>query len=341
MADMNFDRLESIRRVSGGAGPRKYHTMVNFAGAATSVALVLGLALWGYRLAVRDVSGIPVVLALQGPMRVAPAEPGGSVADNQGLAVNSIAAEGNASAPPERLVLAPRPVELSLDDAPGLSSIAPADPPDQVDALLTDSGPIVEPVPPVASDGILLATPDAGIPETGLDEGVDEAAINEALAAALSEGGDVPVADAPLAEIAASDDTTDAEGTVIRSPRPLARPAQFSAPVDEALGDIATVEDVVSVASPEMRPEEVAIGTRLVQLGAFDTADGARAEWTRLQGSFGDLMAGKAIVVQPAASGGQTFFRLRAFGFSDEDDSRRFCSALLSEDTACIPVTQR
>ena len=109
--------------------------------------------------------------------------------------------------------------------------------------------------------------------------------------------------------------------------------------VDDAA--IADVQDVVSVASPEMQPEEVAVGTRLVQLGAFDSADGARAEWTRLQGNFGDLMAGKAIIVQPASSGGQTFFRLRAFGFSDEDDSRRFCSALLSEDTSCIPVTQR
>jgi hypothetical protein len=110
---------------------------------------------------------------------------------------------------------------------------------------------------------------------------------------------------------------------------------------EAALSGISTVEDVVSVASPEMQPSDVALGTRLVQLGAFDTADGARAEWTRLQGNFGDLMAGKAIIVQPATSGGQTFFRLRAFGFSDEDDSRRFCSALLSEDTACIPVTQR
>ena len=98
---------------------------------------------------------------------------------------------------------------------------------------------------------------------------------------------------------------------------------------------------MVSVASPEMLPEEVQVGTRLVQLGAFDSADGARAEWTRLQGRFGDLMAGKAIIVQPAESGGQTFFRLRAFGFSDEDDARRFCSALLSEDTACIPVAHR
>ena len=122
MADMNFDRLNGVRRTSqrpasrgaNGAATRNYQTMINLAGAATSVALVLGLAVWGYKLAVRDVSGIPVVLALQGPMRVAPATPGGTVADNQGLAVNAIAAEGNAAAPADRLVLAPQAVELLM-----------------------------------------------------------------------------------------------------------------------------------------------------------------------------------------------------------------------------------
>ena len=328
MADMNFERFEGNRRTSNGAGnratPRNYQSMINLAGAASSVALVLGLAIWGYKLAVRDVSGIPVVLALQGPMRVAPAAPGGSVADNQGLSVNAIAAEGNAAAPADRLVLAPPAVELSLDDAPGLSSLTPADSADQVDALLSEAATATE--------------ADA----TTADSGVDENAIEQALAAALTDGGDVPVTETTPDETLVA---TDTAGIVVRSPRPLSRPAQLNTAVGTTVTDASTtigdVQDVVSVASPEMQPEEVAVGTRLVQLGAFDTADGARAEWTRLQGSFGDLMAGKAIIVQPASSGGQTFFRLRAFGFSDEDDSRRFCSALLSEDTSCIPVTHR
>ena len=328
MADMNFERFEGNRRASrgaaNGAAPRNYQSMINLAGAITSVALVLGLAVWGYKLAVRDVSGIPVVLALQGPMRIAPAAPGGSVADNQGLAVNTIAAEGNAAPPADRLVLAPPAVELSLDDAPGLPSLTPALPADQVDALLSETAPAV------------AAQADA----TTADAGVDENAIEQALAAALTDGGDVPVTETTANETVA---TTDPAGVVVRSPRPLSRPAALNTAIDTAVADttIGDVQDVVSVASPEMQPEEVAVGTRLVQLGAFDTADGARAEWTKLQGSFGDLMAGKAIIVQPASSGGQTFFRLRAFGFSDEDDSRRFCSALLSEDTSCIPVTHR
>ena len=67
----------------------------------------------------------------------------------------------------------------------------------------------------------------------------------------------------------------------------------------------------------------------------------AKKDWTRLQGRFGDLMAGKAMVVQSAESGGRTFYRLRAHGFEDEADARRFCSAFIVENAACIPVAQR
>jgi hypothetical protein len=53
------------------------------------VALVVGLGVWGYKLAVRDVRGVPVIQAMDGPMRIAPEIPGGEIADHQGLAVNA------------------------------------------------------------------------------------------------------------------------------------------------------------------------------------------------------------------------------------------------------------
>ena len=61
----------------------------------------------------------------------------------------------------------------------------------------------------------------------------------------------------------------------------------------------------------------------------------------KLQSRFGDLIATKSMVVQSAQSGGRTFYRLRAHGFTGEDDARRFCAALLAENAACIPVAQR
>ena len=52
-------------------------------------------------------------------------------------------------------------------------------------------------------------------------------------------------------------------------------------------------------------------------------------------------MGGKARVIQEAESGGRTFYRLRAMGFDDINDARRFCSVLVAENADCIPVTTR
>lgn len=295
MADVDFEGFagEAITPV----GARRGMGWVNLAGALISLALIMGLGLWGYRLAVRDVMGVPVVRALAGPMRVAPETPGGDVAAHQGLAVNAVAATGVASAPAERLVLAPRPVDLAADDAPGLAATAPV----MVEAGVAGAAAVAE----------LVSAPVAG------------SAI--ATAPALAVFGAAPAAPDP-------DPTARAapQNGMARSRRPLARPAALS-----------VVSGGGAALVPEVEAATLAVGTRLVQLGAFDDAAGARAEWDKLAQQFGDLLAGKSRVVQAAQSGGITFYRLRAHGFADEDEARRFCSALLAENAACIPVAVR
>ena len=69
---------------------------IGLAGAATSLTLVLGLGVWGYRLMMRDINGVPVIRALEGPMRVQPEDPGGERMAFQGLTVNEVAARGEA-----------------------------------------------------------------------------------------------------------------------------------------------------------------------------------------------------------------------------------------------------
>ena len=124
MTEMHFADAGNHARMSASARGLR---MVNLAGAAVSVALVIGLGVWGYRLAVRDVAGVPVVRALAGPMRVVPEQPGGDVMPYQGLAVNEVAEAGASEGLVERLVLAPRPVDLTAEDAPGaLAASAPA-----------------------------------------------------------------------------------------------------------------------------------------------------------------------------------------------------------------------
>ena len=107
MADADYDDFYGYDgyETQGGAGPLaagRWQRLVNGAGALTSVALIAGVGVWAYKLAVRDVRGVPVVQALEGPARIAPENPGGELALHQGMAVNEIAAEGTAGAASRR-----------------------------------------------------------------------------------------------------------------------------------------------------------------------------------------------------------------------------------------------
>ncbi|HHB81454.1 MAG TPA: SPOR domain-containing protein, partial [Aliiroseovarius sp.] len=95
------------------------------------------------------------------------------------------------------------------------------------------------------------------------------------------------------------------------------------------------------VAVREVDASQIAAGTRLVQLGAFDGQDVARAEWNKIAARFPEMLEGKERVIEQAQSGGKTFYRLRAMGFDDLSDARRFCATLMAGQAACIPVVTR
>ncbi len=349
MADAHY-----LEEDAGGSGLGRLQQIINLTGAGVSVALVAGLGYWGYELAVRDVAGIPVVRALDTPMRIAPADPGGEIAGNLGLSVNAIAAEGAVIAPPDQLVLAPRPVELTEEDQPVVSvaaapsvavtggQVASGDPV-ALAAPGADAGRVV-PVDPVEVPTETVLAPAAEASDLPADLALDPPA---ALQEAPVTGTEQPLADPdstgePLVVEALADPVGPAPepapaGALVRSIRPVARPTEMVvlASLTPATAQAAPAE----VAAAD--PATIRTGTRLVQLGAFDNADDAIAEWSRLTAQFGDLISGKTRVIQDAQSGGRNFVRLRAMGFADEADARRFCSALLSENAACIPVAQR
>ncbi len=291
---------------------------VNLAGGLTSLALVAGLAVWGYKLAVRDVNGVPVIQAMDGPMRIAPTDPGGDVADHQGLAVNDVAEAGVATPPPERLVLAPRPMELAAEDTSGLDGPT-------LPGLAEASAPT----------DLLTADADLALAAAPATESADptEVAVDAALAEALGEMPEEVLAEPTVDLAAAMIEEPAPEGAVVTSIRPKARPGSRA--------ETAPQEMVALAAPNEVDPATITLGTRLVQFGTFDTAEEARAAWIKLQGRFGELMTDKAMVVQPAESGGRTFYRLRAHGFEGEDDARRFCSAFVAQDATCIPVPHK
>jgi hypothetical protein len=286
-------------RMPGRAG-----RMMHIAGGVTSAALVIGMAIWGYKLAVRDVTGIPVVRAMEGPMRIAPDTPGGDVAAHQGLAVNDVAALGSATPLPEALSLAPRPVDLTDEDIAGLGEFAAV----EDGTLVTASA--------GRSDPAALVAPDAA---------ATPAAIEAALAEALTPEEEMALATSDLLDASAP----------LKSLFPRRRPEAASAAA------VSDVQDVSAVVQPEIDETTLAVGTPLVQLGTFRTEDEARAEWAKLSARFGDLMGAKSVILQTADSGGSPFIRLRGHGFADEDDARRFCTALLAENTSCLPTLHR
>lgn len=281
MADLDYDHFD------GGypaASVARFGRFTHFGGAALSVALLLGAGVWGYQLAMRDVSGIPVIRAAGGPMRLAPANPGGAETQHQGLSVNAIAAAGTALPLPETLVLAPKPMDLAEEDLAGM-----------------------EPLEPVGTAEVVTKSPAAALEATALPKALP-ATQEDAVAAALAEALGLEIPDAA-----------------------------------QAGGDPVDLKNVTQTSAPaaEIAFDTIAAGTLLVQLGAFDNQDIARKEWARLSDRFADLMGGKALVIQPAQSGGKTFYRLRAHGFATDDDTRRFCTAMLAENATCIPVAQR
>jgi len=290
------------------------NNITNMVAAGLSVALIVGVGVWGYKLMVRDVTGLPVVQAISGEMRVLPDNPGGELALNQGLAVNEVAAAGTAAAPTDTLVLAPKPVALALEDTPTRGQVvAPVQQLESLDFLA-----------PIADlDGLVSSQTATDTPEAGTVED---------LIRQLTQSAD-PISNASGATVV-TDETAIQTVGLRRSLRPLLRP-------DSAPSFVIPVSAPTKATVTDIDPTSVPAGTRLVQLGAFDSADVARSQWDKIEGRFGDFLQGKSRIVQKANSGGRTFYRLRAMGFSDLSDARRFCSALLAENADCIPVVTR
>ena len=314
-------------------------------GAAASLALVVGLGLWGYQLVMRDVSGVPVVRAVEGPMRAQPENPGGSQADHQGLSVNSVAANGTAEAPAERLTLAPQPIQLAQDDQPMSRLTAPqADVPPQVINPTGQPDQTGQTATAQISEASVAAYRNGDIDAlvAELTEGVTPLDPTQDQSASQPTVAPVIVQPEPLqpVEIAAIGAATAPSSALLNAPgvkislRPNLRPARFSPAV-------AQTSPGSGRATLEVDPKSLPAGTRLAQLGAYESAEVARAEWDRIYSRFEDYLEGKTRVIQRAESGGRTFYRLRAMGFDGLSDARRFCSTLVAGKADCIPVTTR
>lgn len=317
MAVFNYDEHGSAYRDAygrRGGALEEARRWVSIGGAVSSVALVFGLAYWGYALAVRDVSGVPVMRAAVGAMRVAPADPGGEQMLNQGLTVNTIAAMGTTAKPADTVTLAPLAEDLQPDDVPvAVASAAPqaASPVVVASALSDGTAQALAVAAPAVEPADIEATPVEPASVLAQD------AVDAAVAAALAEAAADPNAISP-------------------SLRPKPRPADLGAAIVEAAAPVVTQPAIA-----EKDPSTIPVGTILAQFGAYESAELARAKFAELVDNFGGLMAGKDMVVLKAETTGRIIYRLRAYGLTSDADAKSFCAALQAEGTECVPVAQR
>ncbi|MBO9477621.1 SPOR domain-containing protein [Shimia sp. R11_0] len=318
--------------------------LVNRAGMVMSLALVAGTCVWGYKILSRDVSGVPVVRALEGPMRVQPEDPGGRLAGHQGLMVNKVAADGSAAGPADQVIVAPPPIAITERDIVDASAVeaavvaAAAEIAAQMPAVDSETLEVETPAPIVAPEPLDVSAPlsveelaaqlAAGATPLEAVEATETQPVQASLSVPESETVEVDAQPAP-----------QVQGGLKRSLRPVLRPVSLSSAASSQ--QIASIDAAVGSVLKTADPSTIPAGTRLVQLGAYESTEIAEREWTRLQTRFEPYLGDKTRVIQKASSGGRVFYRLRAMGFDTVSDARRLCSALKAENADCIPVTTR
>ena len=346
--------------------PRRWASIGNGFAAVASLALLAGVGWWGQDLVMRDVTGIPVVRALDGPMRSSPENPGGQLAAHQGLSVNSVAAQGGSAKPADQLTLAPPPVGLAEEDQTAAAlPAAPAEP--ETAAVATD--PALAALAP-ALDEVAEADPAQPVSD-GLPQ------ITSIQSTQMAESG-TPLDLSSMAERIANGTlgpTEDTPGLAVRA-EPLP-PGQLTVPAPNTA--TATTERRPEALRPRLRPEGLRVaaaapaqapvatttalsgsaldsairatlttpvsapasGGRKVQMGAMASPAQAEQEWRRLQSILGPDLSRYEQLTEEGVSGGRQIYRLRVAGFADADAASRFCATVVSRGPDCIVVPTR
>jgi hypothetical protein len=245
--------------------------VARWAGAGISLALVTTLVVWGYRTAVRDPSQVPVIRAMDGPMRSQPEIAGGTEAAHQGLEVSRVL-EGAPEAGEAEATLAPPPADLTDEDLP------------QADLL-----------------------PDAA-------------------AGGAANGAVVP------GQMVAPGGASEAGGPALR---PRSRPSDLTAPGGVPAGGAPAGQ---GLAGQDLAGQDLAGQGAAIQLGSFASAEAAETEWAVLSIQNADLLGARDYVIEEAALGSESTWRLRVSGFADALESEAFCEALKARGAACAAV---
>ena len=288
----------------------KINMIFYWTGAALSLFLLAGAIGWSYQLIVRDVNQIPIVRAQLGPLRVAPDNPGGLTAANQGLSVTQLAVNEKPLLSNE-IYLAPA-AEILNEENLALKVT------EEYESNKVDGAFEIKEVNAENSMN-LEALPD----QKEVDSRSNDVGVLSKVAFSQKK---IEIENAVSLALSITNDPDKSLSWL----RPKIRPVGFY-----RNGNI--TED--QIVSNEPMPK-LPVGSAVVQLGAFDSKSLAESEWQRFEKILGSILIPKKMVIQKAESGGKIFYRLRASGFSDISDARQFCTAI-SDKVACIPVVTR
>ena len=288
----------------------KINMIFYWTGAALSLFLLAVAIGWSYQLIVRDINQIPIVRAQLGPLRVAPDNPGGLTAANQGLSVTQLAVNEKPLLSKE-IYLAPA-AEILNEENLALKVK------EEYESNKVDGAFEIKEVNAENSMNLEALPDQKEVDSRSNDVGV--------LSKAAFSQKKIEIENAVSLALSITNDPDKSLSWL----RPKIRPVGFY-----RNGNI--TED--QIVSNEPMPK-LPIGSAVVQLGAFDSKSLAESEWQRFEKILGSILIPKKMVVQKAESGGKIFYRLRASGFSDISDARQFCTAI-SDKVACIPVVTR
>ena len=288
----------------------KINMIFYWTGAALSLFLLAGAIGWSYQLIVRDVNQIPIVRAQLGPLRVAPDNPGGLTAANQGLSVTQLAVTEKPLLSNE-IYLAPAAEILNEENL--ALKVTEEDESNKVDGAFE--------IKEVNAENSMNL--EALLDQKEVDSSSNDVGVLSKVAFSQKK---IEIENAVSLALSITNDPDKSLSWL----RPKIRPVGFY-----RNGNIIEDQIVSNVPMPELP-----IGSALVQLGAFDSKSLAESEWQRFEKILGSILIPKKMVVQKAESGGKIFYRLRASGFSDISDARQFCTAI-SDKVACIPVVTR
>ena len=282
---------------------------LNIVGAVISLMVFLGIVGWGAKMILHDSSGVPVLQASDGPMRISPEDPGGVMALHQGLTVNEVASSQKKLPLEDRLRLAPHSINLQPEDQP--ISLLLASKESLKDASLLQS----------TSQDTVASEVEFQIAN------VNGNSIRKMLVPPISANQKVNTE----ILIIKKDLSTDSS---MLSSYTGSGPTQSQRPRSRSLTSI------VSSASKSVTVDTQAIsqGKPMAQLGAFGSQSIAMQAWVDFSQRHGDYLTGKKHIILRAEVGGRTIYRLRIHGFSDMVAVRRLCQALNGQNTECYSV---